>query len=157
MPNHYSVRAGVQLDAAATSFVAKVTDAFFAATAKDITVTSAYRGPQEQAEAMYVKMGGSEWNIYADKTALTEIRGVYLAGKAAKDDRATIVAAMTAVIERQTGQGTYISNHLRATALDFRTRDLTTDEIAALRKASTDSGATVVIDEGSPPHLHVQF
>ncbi|RZM18107.1 MAG: hypothetical protein EOP67_61030, partial [Sphingomonas sp.] len=121
MPNHYSVKAGVTLDAAATAFVAKVADAFFEATTKDITVTSAYRGPQEQAAAMYVKMGGPEWDIYANKDALTEIRAAYVDGKAAKQDRATIVAAMAAVIEKQTGQGTYISNHLRASALDFRT------------------------------------
>lgn len=157
MPDHYSVKAGVQLDAAAVAFVAKVADAFFDATAKDITVTSAYRGPQEQAAAMYVKMGGPEWNIYADKTSLTAIRAAYLDGKAAKQDKATIVAAMAAVIETQVGQGSYISNHLRSTALDFRTRDLTADEVTALKKASTDAGATVVINEGSPPHLHVQF
>jgi hypothetical protein len=70
VPNHYSVKAGIRLDAAATAFASKVGDAFFAATKKDVTVTSAYRGPHEQAAAMYVKMGDAEWNIYADKAAL---------------------------------------------------------------------------------------
>lgn len=52
MPNHYSIKADVVLDAAARAYVARVAAAFNQATGKDLAVTSAYRGPDEQAAAM---------------------------------------------------------------------------------------------------------
>lgn len=90
MADHYSVRAGVVLNADTTAFVGKVADASNTETGKDLVVTSAYRGPAKQANAMYDKMSGTEWNIYRDKHSLNEIRSAYRKGKAAKQDRATI-------------------------------------------------------------------
>ena len=157
MPVHYTTKLGVVLDANASAFVTKVADAFYKAVGKDVVVTSAYRGPAEQASAMYGKFEGPEWNIYRDKKALTEIRTAYVQGKAAKASRETIIADMTAVLERQVGEHRYISSHLVATALDLRKVGFSKTEVAALVTAARENGAKVVIDEGSPPHLHVQF
>ena len=157
MPKHYSTKADVVLDASAILFVAKVADAFNKATGKDLVVTSAYRGPAEQAAAMYGKFQGPEWNIYKDKHALTEIRSVYLKDIADRKSREQTISDMTEVIRRQVGQHRFISNHLVATALDFRKVGLSSAEVASLEKAARDNGAKVVIDEGSPPHVHVQF
>ena len=157
MPNHYSIKADVVLDAAATAYVARVAAAFYQATGKDLVVTSAYRGPDEQAAAMYGKFVGPEWNIYKDKAALTEIHAVFLKDRAARKSREETIADMAQVICRQVGQHRYISSHLVATAVDFRKIGLSAEEKAALVKAARDAGGHVVIDEGSPPHLHVQF
>lgn len=64
---------------------------------------------------------------------------------------------MATVIRRQVGRHRYISSHLVATAVDLRKVGLDAKEKAALVKAAKDAGGTIVIDEGSPPHLHVQF
>ncbi len=157
MANHYTTKADVVLDAAATGYVAKVAAAFFQATGKDLVVTSAYRGPDEQAAAMYGKFIGPEWNIYKDKVALTEIHSVFLKDRAAGKSREDTIKDMAEVIRRQVGQHRYISSHLIATAVDFRKIGLSATEKAALVKAARDAGGRVVIDEGAPPHLHVQF
>ena len=157
MPNHYTTKADVVLDAAATAYVTRVAAAFYQATGKDLVVTSAYRGPDEQAAVMYGKFIGPEWNIYKDKVALSEIHSVFLKDRAARKSKDETVSDMAQVIRRQVGQHRYISSHLVATAVDFRKIGLTTDEKGALVKAARDAGGHVVIDEGSPPHLHVQF
>ena len=157
MANHYTVKADVVLDAAATAYVAKVASAFYQATGKNIVVTSAYRGPAEQAAAMYGKFTGPEWNIYKDKSALSEIHSVFLRDRSARKTREQTIGDMAEVIRRQVGQHRYISSHLIATAVDFRKVGLTAVEKTALIKAARDAGGRVVIDEGSPPHLHVQF
>ena len=68
MANHYTTKADVVLDAAATAYVARVAAAFYETTGKDLVVTSAYRGPDEQAAAMYGKFVGPEWNIYKTRS-----------------------------------------------------------------------------------------
>lgn len=64
---------------------------------------------------------------------------------------------MTSVIQEQVGKGKFISSHLHSTAVDFQDKLFTAEEIKALKKACKDNGATVVIAEGQPKHLHVQF
>ena len=157
MSGHYTVKAGVVLDAAATAYVAKVADAFYLATGKEVVVTSAYRSPEEQAAAMYGKFVGSEWNIYKDKGALTEIHSVFLNDQAMRKSREQTISDMSEVIQRQVGQHRYISSHLVATAVDLRKVGLSSADKTALIKAARDAGGRIVIDEGSPPHLHVQF
>ena len=157
MTGHYAVKAGVVLDAAATAYVTKVADAFDLAIGKEVVVTSAYRGPEDQAAAMYGKFIGPEWNIYNDKDALTEIHSVFLKDQVMRKSREQIISDMTEVIRRQVGQHRYISSHLIATAVDLRKVGLSSAEKTALIKAARDAGGRIIIDEGSPPHLHVQF
>ncbi len=157
MPDHFTTKPGIVLDAAAAADVARVASAFYAATGKEVVVTSAYRGPDEQAAPMYGKFVGPEWNIYRDKAALTEIHAVFLKGRAARRSHDETIGQMAAVIRRQVGQHRYISSHLVATAVDLRKIGLSSTEKAALVRAAEQAGGKVGIDEGSPPHLHVQF
>ena len=157
MPDYYTVKPGVVLNAAAVAYVAKVATAFHQSTGKEIVVTSAYRGPDEQASAMYGKFVGPEWNIYKDKVALTEIHSVFLKDRASRKSRDDTIRDMAEVIRRQVGQHRYISSHLIATAVDLRKVGLSPGDKQALMSAARAAGGRVVIDEGSPPHLHIQF
>lgn len=57
----------------------------------------------------------------------------------------------------QEHKGIFLSRHMRATAIDFRTRNLTHHERKELEEACRKNGAKVILAEGHPVHLHVQF
>jgi len=67
------------------------------------------------------------------------------------------IAAMTAKIQEQIGNGVYISKHLRDAGVDFRDRDLSGKEKSILRASAIDAGAVNVLREGVPPHTHVEY
>ena len=106
---------------------------------------------------MYGKFVGPEWNIYKDKVALTEIHSVFLKDRASRKSRDETIRDMAEVIRRQVGQHRYISSHLIATAVDLRKVGLSAGDKEALVSAARAAGGRVVIDEGSPPHLHIPF
>jgi hypothetical protein len=64
---------------------------------------------------------------------------------------------MTQVMADQEKKGIYISRHMRATAVDFRTFDLSIAERRQLEDICRKHGAKVILAEGHPVHLHVQF
>ncbi|MGH2532328.1 MAG: hypothetical protein ACRDJW_08460 [Thermomicrobiales bacterium] len=155
---HYTLQSGVTLSAAVEKKVAEIADDYYADRKKDIVVTSGTRTASSQASAMYTKLeaGDDIVKLYKNKTAVKEIKKAYDDGKAAKKSRTEIVDAMTAVIETQIKAGTYISKHLRAGAVDVRSKDMTADDKKAFRKAAKGK-ATKVILETKPPHWHLQF
>jgi hypothetical protein len=61
---------------------------------------------------------------------------------------------MTAIIEGQVRNGDVISLHLLKRGIDFRTRDLTKDEIRALKRSAEKAGVKLRY-EGD--HLHGEF
>lgn len=150
----YTVKPGVVLEPAERTFVASVATDF----GKPLVVTSGYRGPDKQAAAMYVKfkVGGS-YHIYRQVAAAKAIHDAYENGINAGKDRATIVRSMAQIMVDQERKGIYISRHMRATAVDFRTFDLSIVERRQLEDICRKHGAKVILAEGHPVHLHVQF
>ena len=115
----------------------------------EIIVTSATRGPAAQARAMASKIQRGEdlFALYAQDDLVAEI--VAAAGNTADPD----VDAMAAVIEAQVARGRFISRHLRADALDLRTRHLTDEQVERLVAAVRAEGAEAVPESD---HLHVE-
>ncbi len=150
----YTVKPGVVLKPEEKRFVAAVAADF----AKPLVVTSGYRGPDKQATAMYVKfkVGGS-YHIYRQAAAAKAVHDIYESGVKVGKDRATIIRSMAKVMTDQERKGIYISRHMQATAVDFRTFDLSIAERRQLEDICRKHGAKVLLAEGHPVHLHVQF
>jgi len=137
--------------------IKKIADAYHTATTKKITITRGTASASSQADAMYGKLiGGDKLTVYTDQVSAKEIKKAYDDGKAAKKTKAVIVKDMTAVIEAQIKKGKYISKHLRAGAVDVRSKDMSATEKTAFKKAAKGI-ATKVILETTPPHFHLQF
>jgi hypothetical protein len=154
---NYVLNAGVTLSAAVTLKVKKIADAYNVATKKTITITSGTRTAASQADAMYGKLvGGDRLTIYRDQVSAKAIKKAYDDGKAAKKAKPAIVKDMTVVIEAQIKNTKFISKHLKAGAVDVRSRDMNTTEKDAFKTAAKGV-ATSVLLETTPPHFHLQF
>jgi len=157
MPENYSLQPGVVLTVAVKAKVKKIADAYHAATKKTIVITSGTRTAASQANAMYGKLvGGDLLTVYRDQVSAKEIKKAYDDGKKAKKAKATIVKDMTTIIEAQINKGKYISKHLKAGAVDIRSKLMTPTERAEFKKAAKNV-ATKTILETTPPHWHLQF
>ena len=109
----------------------------------DIVVTSGVRDLRDQAGAMYTKLskyGFSSLDIYPD--ALVE----GMQGAKSADE-------VYRILREKMRQGYSVSSHLSGDAMDFRTRNLSQSQIAALKKAGEELGAKVLWEED---HLHMQ-
>lgn len=63
---------------------------------------------------------------------------------------------MTLVIEDQVGRKVFISKHLTRQAFDVRSRDMTAGQKRTFKQVVQDIGVSM-IEEGKPPHLHIQL
>jgi tRNA nucleotidyltransferase/poly(A) polymerase len=110
-----------------------------------IIITSGKRSLEEQASAMWknMKKGGFERLI---KTYPDELVKEMQFAKSKQD-------VLNILIKKQQ-EGYSISAHLSGEALDFRTKDLSSEQISELTSAAKESGAKT-LNEGD--HLHVQF
>ena len=157
MAENYTLQAGVTLTDAIKAKIKTIADAYNKATKKTITVTSGTRTAASQAEAMYVKLeGGDKLTIYKDQVNAKEIKKSYDDGKAAKKSKADIVKEMTSTIKAQIKKGKYISKHLKAGAVDVRSKDMSDSEKAEFKKAAAATAVSVIL-ETTPPHFHLQF
>ena len=115
-----------------------------------IYVTSGERGPSAQASAMLTKLseGGEAelFSVYRQNSAI--IKRLLAAPRNA--------ASWAAIIEEEAAGGRALSRHLRAGAIDLRTRDLTADQIKRMQIAVEATGGRHLL-EGAPPHLHVDL
>jgi hypothetical protein len=123
-----------------------------------MTVTSGKRSPRNQAKAMFdkfylrdPKMG----TLYKNRAAYTEIKKEY-DGPDSGRSRDDIERAMAIIIERQVAKGVYLSRHLTGKAVDVRSVGLSAQDVRRIKEAVKREGGTV-IEEGIPPHLHLQF
>jgi hypothetical protein len=57
------------------------------------------------------------------------------------------------ILKQRLASGMSVSKHLTGDAMDFRTRNLSQSQIAALKKAGEELGAKVIWEED---HLHMQ-
>lgn len=107
-------------------------------------VTSGQRTGRQQAEAMLAKVARGEdlLALYSDDDAIRVLLAL------PRD-----AGAWAAQIDAWTAQGRYLSSHLRADALDLRTRDLSDGQREQLAELARELGAEA-IDEGD--HLHIE-
>ncbi len=149
---------GVVVPEALEARLEAVARALFRATGRRLLVTSGTRSAERQAAAMYVKarLGSNLRRVYRSDLAAPIVRA-YRRGRKNKATKAEIVAEMAAVIEAQMARGLYISRHLRAGAIDVRSRGLSRNERQALRAAIRADGGIRLLEEGRPPHFHLEF
>lgn len=109
-----------------------------------LTVTSGYRSPSAQAAAMLVKYkaGGVNelYKTYSDDSLISKLV------KYPTDQWANFIAS----------NGQSLSRHLRAGAIDLRTRDLSSSQVEQLKSAVVATGGKH-LQESTPPHLHVDM
>ena len=124
---------------------------YFEATGDKLHVTSGFRPPARQADAMYNLIANRGQahvqGLYSNQTAVSQILAAY---RANSGSRAAAVNAMTRVIERQVANGTYISNHLRSNAIDVSAASNRT----VLGNVAAQVGGRV-LNEGD--HFHVDL
>ncbi|MEZ4433253.1 MAG: N-acetylmuramoyl-L-alanine amidase [bacterium] len=150
---HYSLKHGVTLEPGVEAEVDEVADAFFAQSGRDIVITSNMRTPMQQADAMYPKFSSGEvWRLYRNRNLLNEINAAYV--NARGQPKTVVVDAMTRVIQSQVERGAYISRHLKAGAIDVRSKTLSAREIEIFMRVVREQGHHV-IKEGD--HLHLEF
>ncbi len=157
-PKRYRLKAGVTLTAAVEQKVNDIANDFYAARRKTILVTSGTRSPASQADAMYVKIeaGADIVKEYRNKDAAKEVKKGYDQAKTAGKSKTDSVADITAVISAQVARGVYISKHLRAGAVDVRSRGMVTLDKKEFRKAAKNHASRVKL-ETKPPHWHLRF
>lgn len=129
---------------------------YYCSKGKVITITSGTRTSTEQASAMFtkLKLGENILQLYIDQHAAQEIVDKYHELKNTGNSDSEILLGMEQAINNQMNNRIYISKHLKAGAVDIRSKDLEqkTDLINIARQFNI-----IVLDEGTPPHLHLQF
>jgi hypothetical protein len=122
-------------------------------------ITSGVRTAQDQARALLKKLSLGEGmadlkELYKRKDLVGELGQV-----------PETLEAWTSVLADQVSRGDLLSSHLSGQALDIRTTgevgkaeygDLTPGQVKAVKAAATALGARV-IEEGTPPHLHLEL
>ncbi len=147
MPNTnlYTTNPGVSITNQLAPKLERLARAYQQQTGQTLHITSGYRPPSRQSSAMasLIQRRGETHvrNLYRNKTAVNEIINAYNRGG---------VNEMTRVIERQVGNGIYISNHLRNNAVDV---SIGTNE-RILRDIVGQMGGRV-LNEGD--HLHIEL
>lgn len=113
-------------------------------------VTSGTRDVHDQARAMLAKLAaggpGELLSTYRDDDAIRQLLALPSAD----------VSSWAEQIRQLASAGRYLSRHLSGMALDLRTRNLTTDQVAAVSAAVKSLGGRALY-EGTPPHLHVDL
>lgn len=156
---HHRVLPHVELPLELEEAVARVARRFFKLARQPLVITSGPRTPEGQALAMYHKLvqGASLRRLYRKTEAAEEIRAAYLEGRRARKQHDAIIADMAQVIRQQMERGLYVSPHLKAGAVDIRSRNLRQAAKAALRRAvSSFRGMRLIREEKIPPHFHLE-
>lgn len=161
---YYTVDQGIVLADEAIKYLNLIGEQYFKKTGKKFNVNSGTRTPYRQAEAMFIviQSGDSNLSLY-NRDRVNPILDAYKTSKAAGKSREEIIQAMTAVIQDQVNNKIYISNHLKAGAIDI---DINGEgEIAPM--SSTEKKIMIEIaikvtggqafEEKSPPHIHIQY
>ena len=147
------VRLGPQMERTMEEIAAE----FRRRTGRRLHVTSGTRTPDQQARAMYdkIRLGQRLTRLYRDFEAASEIQTAYRRHR--RQGRAATVRAMAEVIRAQIARGRYISRHLYASAVDVRSRNLSRRHRRVFRSVVRSVGGVEVLEEGRPPHFHLQL
>lgn len=156
-PPRYTVLAGVTLSPDAAAAIGELDSAYFKKTGEHLVVTSGTRDAARQAKAMYkvIKLGGDIVRLYKNKEAAKELKDAYdrAQGKPAE----AVIEAMYATLKEQMRRGVYISSHLKADAVDIRSRTMSPSEKRAFEKSAAELGGVRVLEEAKPPHFHLEL
>lgn len=154
---HYTIEPGVVLGRAMERTVARIAHEFHRRTGRGFVITSGTRTSREQAAAMYdkLRLGQRLTGLYQDYDAAAEIQTAYRANQ--RRSRTTCITAMARVIEGQVRRGCYISRHLRASAVDVRSRDMSRRERRIFEQVVASFPNVSLLTEGTPPHFHLQL
>jgi LysM repeat protein len=147
--------ASVKVPSSIRAKVDQVAEDYHAATGRTLTVTDGARTPQDQAERMYYKFSHGDFRTYKGPQA-AQIADAYRQGKTKGKSRSQILSDMSAIIDRHNRNGQPVSKHLLSRGVDFRTRDMTAAQQAALEDAVKKHGGKIRV-EGIPPHTHASF
>lgn len=155
----YIVLPGVTLSPSVASRLLQLDEAFFRRTGRHLTVVSGTRDPARQARAMIrvIELGGNLSRLYGDREAAREIQQSYERARAARKKPEEVVAAVEGTIQGQIQRGTYISAHLRASAVDIRNTTMTEAERRAFRAVVREVGGVSLLEEHRPPHFHLEI
>ena len=157
-----SVLAGQDVTLQMTEFMNQLTRLIPESEVAQLVVTSGYRPPPRQAQAMMNWGGGRckgnvptgvpnktdpcrpNYNLYGGRAAITA---------ALKVDW-SVPGALAKELQRQQDSGMYISRHMSGRGIDFRTRTLTKEQIEIVKQAVVSLGGRANF-EGDHQHLHV--
>lgn len=158
-PHRFAQLSDVVLSGPVADKVDEIDDAYFRRTGKHLTVTSGTRDSVQQARAMYkmMRLGGDPLRLYRNKEAAREIKRAYEQGRSAKKSADDIVTEVHSVIQKQVARGVYISAHLRAGAVDVRSRDLSSAEKKHFTVSIAGMKDVQMLEEFTPPHFHLQI
>ena len=135
-----------------------VADLYFAKAKRILEVTSGYRSPRRQADAMYTKLAvGGSLGLYKNQALTVPLTKAYREGRKKRWKRERIVNAMAEVLEAQVARGQYLSRHMRGLAFDIRSTGMTARQRQHLIAAIREVGQMRVILERKPPHFHVEI
>jgi len=175
-PDYYVLQPGVELTLSSLQLVKEMSDRFYACTSKTTNISSGYRGPGKQAQAMFDKITfyplntgtgvDAVRNEYLNKNLVDqvlnkykEVKGGYtnLVGKTGDFSRfeKEAVVAMTRIIEQQVASGQYVSKHLYNSAFDVIKTGFTPTDCQFYKTIANEANYSM-INEGDPPHLHFQ-
>ena len=157
MAENYILKPGVILSHDIEIKVRQLADRYHALSNRTLVVTSGTRTAKSQAAAMYGKLaGGDDLAVYKNQVAAQEIKKAYDDGVRDGKTEKQIIGDMEIVIDAQIKKQVYISQHLRAGAVDIRSRDMSDTDKEMFRQAA-EGVATSIILESTPPHFHLQF
>ncbi|MEJ7731698.1 MAG: hypothetical protein WKG00_21110 [Polyangiaceae bacterium] len=139
--------------------IARIAEAYHRRTGKDLVLTSGTRDVARQAEAMYelLRLGTDLSRLYRNRGAARELSDVFRAAHAARRGAKQVIAELERVLSAQVARGTYVSAHLRAGAVDVRSRGMSVADKRAFVAGVEEVGGAEVIEELEPPHFHLEL
>ncbi len=153
----YALKKNVAIDPVVDKKLSRIANDYHTITGKAITVTSGTRSAFSQASAMYRKCAsGGSLDIYRNRKAAAAIEKAYHEATASALSESDTVDIMAQIIEAQVRGGIYISAHLRAGAVDIRSKDMSDGEREHFR-AIAEKYCSLVLLERRPPHWHLQL
>jgi hypothetical protein len=156
-PPRYTVLSGVTLSHAAAAAIERLDEAYFKKTGERLVVTSGTRDAARQAKAMYkmIKLGADIVRLYKNKEAAREIKEAY--DKASGKPPEAVIEAMYGALKDQQRRGVYISSHLKAGAVDIRSRTMSAADKRAFERSVAEVGGMRALEESKPPHYHLEL
>lgn len=148
---------GIEITAELRPHIEAVARIYFEKTRRPLEITSGYRSPRRQAEAMYVKLAvGGSLALYKRQDLTRPLLDAYRQGRKKRWKKDRIVTAMAEVLQSQVDRGQYLSRHMRGLAFDVRSTGMSSRQRQALLAAVREVGQMRIIHERRPPHYHIE-
>jgi len=155
---HYRLEPDVTLSLRVERRLSSVADGYYDRTGREVTVTSGTRDAASQARAMHTKfeLGDDVVGLYGGRPMVLEIEAAYEKARMEGKPARAVREAIEDTIRAQMARGDYISSHLRAGAVDIRSRGLSPSQKRALNQSARDVPNVRLLEEKVPPHFHMQ-